>query len=87
MDRLYDILLKNAAYLTADMTISHASIALSEGRIAAVLPADADVSAKQVVENRPLLWMPGLVGGHTHTSPQLLRGRKGGALEAGERAL
>ena len=75
MDRLYDILLKNAAYLTADMTISHASIVLSEGRIAAVLPADTDVSAKQVVENRHLLWMPGLVDGHTHTSQQLLRGR------------
>ena len=75
MGPTYDILLKNASYLTPDMELASGDIAMSGGRIAALLPANSGVPADRVLTGNGLLWMPGLVDGHTHTSQQLLRGR------------
>lgn len=72
-----DILLTGARYLAPDMTVvSGKSIAISEGRILGIVDAaDRTYQADTVLPGEHLLWMPGLVDGHTHTSQQLLRGR------------
>lgn len=72
-----DILLRDVRYLAPDMTIVPGkSIAISEGRILAITDAgDETYQADTVLSGKHLLWMPGLVDGHTHTSQQLLRGR------------
>lgn len=75
METSYDILLKNADYLTEEMAISRADIALSGGKVAALLPPNSGAAALQIVDAPHRLWMPGLVDGHIHTSQQLLRGR------------
>ncbi|MEG0765521.1 MAG: amidohydrolase family protein, partial [Pseudoflavonifractor sp.] len=72
----YDLLLRNATYLNPQMGItSGKTIAIRDGSIAAILEGDAPATAEQTMDGRGLLWMPGLVDGHTHTSQQLLRGR------------
>lgn len=72
-----DILLKDVRYLAPDMTIvSGKSIAISKGRILDIADAENETyQADTVLSGKHLLWMPGLVDGHTHTSQQLLRGR------------
>lgn len=75
MEAVYDILLKNASYLTPDMEPACGDIAIADGRIAAILPTDSGAAAERTLTGGGLLWMPGLVDGHTHTSQQLLRGR------------
>lgn len=75
MGPTYDILLRNASYLTPDMELASGDIAMSGGRIAALLPANSGGPADRFLTGDGLLWMPGLVDGHTHTSQQLLRGR------------
>ena len=75
MEKPYDILLKHADYLTPEMTVGQADIALADGKIAAVLPSGSGAPALEVTESAHRLWMPGLVDGHIHTSQQLLRGR------------
>ena len=75
MQAPYDILLKHADYLTPEMTIARGDIALSGGKVAALLPPDSGAAALRTVSSPHRLWMPGLVDGHIHTSQQLLRGR------------
>lgn len=75
METCYDILLKNADYLTPEMTVAKADIALSGGKVAALLPSGSGAPAHRILETPHRLWMPGLVDGHIHTSQQLLRGR------------
>lgn len=72
-----DLLLTNGRYLTPDMTIaSGKSIAIRDGRILDIVDRDAcPYQADTVLDSPDLLWMPGLVDGHLHTSQQLLRGR------------
>nr|WP_326185686.1 amidohydrolase family protein [uncultured Oscillibacter sp.] len=72
-----DILLTDVRYLAPDMTVvSGRSIAVSRGRILDIVDAgDRTYQADTVLPGGHLLWMPGLVDGHTHTSQQLLRGR------------
>lgn len=72
-----DILLTDTSYLTPDMTVvSGKSIAISQGRILDIVDADTRTyQAKTVLPGAHLLWMPGLIDGHLHTSQQLLRGR------------
>ncbi|MDO4315820.1 MAG: amidohydrolase family protein [Oscillospiraceae bacterium] len=72
-----DILLSDVRYLAPDMTIvSGKSIAVSGGHILDIVDAgDQTYQAGTVLPGKHLLWMPGLVDGHTHTSQQLLRGR------------
>ena len=77
-DRLHcDLLLTNAKYLSPDMTVvSGKAIAVKDGRILDILDQDkCACQAGAVLDGRDLLWMPGLVDGHLHTSQQLLRGR------------
>lgn len=75
MEAVYDILLKDARYLTPDMEVARGDVAIADGRIAAILPAGSGAAAERTLTGEGLLWMPGLVDGHTHTSQQLLRGR------------
>lgn len=72
-----DILLTGARYLAPDMTVvSDKTIAISNGRILEITDSGArDYQADTVLSGKHLLWMPGLVDGHIHTSQQLLRGR------------
>lgn len=72
-----DLLLTNTRYLAPDMTIvSGKSIALKDGRIWDIVDQDAcPYQGDTVLSGPDLLWMPGLVDGHLHTSQQLLRGR------------
>lgn len=70
-----DILLENATFLNAEMKIERAgAVAIVEGRVAAITDA-GEYTAKERLDGRGLLWMPGLTDGHTHTSQQFLRGR------------
>ena len=72
-----DLLLTNARYLSPDMDIvSGKAIAVREGRILSITDQDGcPCRADAVLDGKDLLWMPGLVDGHLHTSQQLLRGR------------
>ena len=72
-----DLLLTNAQYLSPDMTVvSGKSIALRDGRILDIFDqSPCPYQAEITLSGRDLLWMPGLVDGHLHTSQQLLRGR------------
>lgn len=72
-----DILLTGARYLAPDMTVvSGKTIAISKGRILEITDSGTrDYQADTVLSGKHLLWMPGLVDGHIHTSQQLLRGR------------
>lgn len=71
-----DILIKNARYLDPDMSIQkNQNIAIKDGKILAIDEGQSDYRAPETIDGRGLLWMPGLVDGHTHTSQQMLRGR------------
>lgn len=72
-----DLLLTDARYLSPDMTVvSGKSIAVRDGRVLDIVDQDAcPYQAETVLSGSHLLWMPGLVDGHLHTSQQLLRGR------------
>ncbi len=70
-----DILINNARYLAEDITVQRAPcIAIRDGNIVHIGEAD-QWTASENFDGGGLLWMPGLVDGHTHTSQQLLRGR------------
>jgi len=72
-----DLLLTDARYLSPDMTVvSGKSIAVKDGRILDVVDRNqCPYEADAVLSGSHLLWMPGLIDGHLHTSQQLLRGR------------
>lgn len=72
-----DLLLTNARYLSPDMTlVSGKAIAVKGGRVLDIVDQDACFyQAETVLSGSHLLWMPGLIDGHLHTSQQLLRGR------------
>lgn len=72
-----DLLLTDTRYLSPDMTVvSGKSIAVRDGRVLDIVDKDAcSYQAETVLAGSHLLWMPGLVDGHLHTSQQLLRGR------------
>lgn len=70
-----DILITNATYLDEDLCVCHApGIAIKDGVITQIGACEG-VQAGERMDGEGLLWMPGLVDGHTHTSQQLLRGR------------
>ena len=72
-----DLLLTNCRYLAPDMTIvSGKAIAVKNGVILDITDQDSCAyQTETVLSGSRLLWMPGLVDGHLHTSQQLLRGR------------
>ena len=72
-----DLLLTGARYLSSDMAVvSGKAIAVKYGKILDIVDQDkCAYQAETVLSGSRLLWMPGLVDGHLHTSQQLLRGR------------
>lgn len=72
-----DLLLTGARYLSPDMSVvSGKTIAVKDGLILDIVDREACAyQAETVLSGAHLLWMPGLVDGHLHTSQQLLRGR------------
>lgn len=72
-----DLLLTGGRYLAPDQTIvSGKAIAVKDGLILDIVDRDAcPYRGDTVLSGSQLLWMPGLVDGHLHTSQQLLRGR------------
>lgn len=70
-----DIVIKNARYLGPGCVPAQAGcIAIQNGAIAHIGDAE-NWKGRHTLEGEGMLWMPGLVDGHTHTSQQLLRGR------------
>ena len=67
-----DLLLTNARYLAPDMTVvSGKAIAVKDGRILDITDQEGCAyQADTVLSGSRLLWMPGLVDGHLHTSQQ-----------------
>lgn len=71
-----DILIENAFFLNKDLDPEHRRhIAIKNGRISAIGDGPDTFNVSLILDGHGLLWMPGLVDGHTHTSQQLLRGR------------
>ena len=74
-----DILIRSCQVLNPDMSISGTcSVAIDHTMIVKIGPAeemDREYDAKELLDGRGKLLMPGLVDGHTHTCQQLLRGR------------
>ena len=61
----------------ANSTLAQHSIAVDQGRIAALLPraeADAQIKAKRVLDLPGHVLIPGLINSHTHSPMTLLRG-------------
>lgn len=75
----YDILIKNTWILTEDYKIrKDVSIAVKDGLIAEILDSKdlkEPRTARETLDGRNQLWMPGLTDGHMHTCQQLLRGK------------
>lgn len=73
-----DILIKNARVLMADMSVAeNQTIAIRDSRIVEVRDtgeAGELYEAGTVIDDRHLLWMPGLTDAHLHTSQQFLKG-------------
>lgn len=71
-----DILIENAFFLNEQLNPEHRGhIAIKNGKIFDIGNEPETFDAALKLDGRGLLWMPGLVDGHTHTSQQLLRGR------------
>lgn len=74
-----DILISNCSVLTPDYNVAeNMSIAIRDSRIAAIDKAELlseTYTAKETIDGRGKLAMPGLVDGHTHVCQHLLRGR------------
>jgi len=70
-----DLLLSNADHVVVGdgTALEHASVAITDGRIVAV-GSDLDVHARETVDLRGRLLMPGLINLHTHLPMTLLRG-------------
>lgn len=70
------ILIKNARVLTPAMEVAdNAWIAIDGTRITGVGTGEAPAcDAQTVIDDRHLLWMPGLTDGHIHTSQEFLKG-------------
>lgn len=72
---MYDILIRNTALLTPNMAVdSGRDIAISSGIIAEI-GVDLTGNAKETIDGKNKLFMPGLVDGHTHLTQQFLRGK------------
>ncbi|MFD1363314.1 amidohydrolase family protein [Lentibacillus salinarum] len=75
----YDILIKNCSVLTANYEIDeNCYVAVKDNQISQIDEVDnlsTDIEAKETINGKGKLLMPGLVDAHTHTCQQLLRGR------------
>lgn len=71
-----DILIKNGRVLKPDMTVaSDQFIAIKDSEIVETGDGEGQYTAKTVLDDSRILWMPGLTDGHVHTSQQFLKGR------------
>lgn len=74
-----DILIRNCSMLTEDYrVIADKSIVINDSQILdidEVASIDEKYDAKEVLEGKGKLFMPGMVDAHAHTCQQLLRGR------------
>ncbi len=74
---MFDILIKNAELITIDESkplITNGHIGIKNGRIAFIsdsLPENAE--AKEVIDGRSKIAMPGLVNAHSHSAMTLMR--------------
>ena len=66
MSELFDVLITGAQVVTGP-TIGPATLAMADGRIAAILDADARPPAAGIVDARGLHALPGLIDTHVHT--------------------
>lgn len=73
-EQFCDILIKDPCWIGGDGTLHNAEcIAIKDGSILHIGEC-ADWTGANTFSSQGLVWMPGLVDGHTHTSQQLLRG-------------
>lgn len=80
--KVCDILIKNGRVLRPDMTVAENQfVAIKDSRIIAIGSCgelvdggENDYAADVVLDDRHILWMPGLTDGHVHTSQQFLKG-------------
>ncbi|WP_206184349.1 amidohydrolase family protein [Sporolactobacillus sp. THM19-2] len=62
---MLDLLVKNALLVTSDHVLS-GSVAVKNGKIAEILPADTDREAKTIIDGRGFYLFPGLIDSHVH---------------------
>lgn len=73
---MYDIYVSNASVLMPDFSVKqHQDVLVRDGLIDGIVETGKVHEAKEVIDGRGKLVMPGLIDGHTHTCQQLLRGR------------
>ncbi|WP_308898470.1 amidohydrolase family protein [Candidatus Desulfosporosinus nitrosoreducens] len=72
-----DILIKNTSFLNENFAIVKGkNIAINNGKIESIFDClENDYTSDNFIDGKDIVWMPGLVDGHLHTSQQLLRGR------------
>lgn len=72
----YDILIKDCTLLSETLApLPRRTVAIRDGRIAAIGGPEITGPAKETIDGRGKLFMPGLIDGHTHICQQFLRGR------------
>lgn len=75
----YDIFINNTWIVTEDYKIrKDVSMAIKDGLVAEIMDSKdlkEPVCARETIDGRNQLWMPGLTDGHMHTCQQLLRGK------------
>lgn len=78
MTMMYDLLITRADVLQLEGTTAHVlpahSIAVAAGRIAAIAPMISPGLARESIDARGLLAIPGLVNAHAHSAMGLFRG-------------
>lgn len=72
----FDLYIKNTSILNGSYEIEKdRAIGISDGKIEYIGENLENITARQKLDGRGKLWMPGLTDGHMHTGQQLLRGK------------
>lgn len=70
-----DLLIQDTNCLTPEFQIArHQDIKIKDGKILEIVSTGNPQQAREKLDGRNRLWMPGLVDGHMHTGQQLLKG-------------
>lgn len=73
---MYDIIIRNCSLLMPDFSVKeNQDILIKDSVIAQIRDTAETGEAKETIDGKGKLAMPGLIDGHTHTCQQLLRGR------------
>lgn len=78
MEKNYDLIIRGGMILNEHFEIERdRSVAIKDNYIVELASDDQldAAEAKQIIDGKDKLWMPGLVDAHTHMTQQLLRGR------------